>query len=103
MGFEAQVQSLWTKDQKNQFKKWIGWICGWLEVNEAQIKGYISDSVAQVMLLLVCMKIRVGKREFLRNLKPQVKEKWILPKIGSIKKLNCYRLLKKVFRENIES
>jgi hypothetical protein len=54
------------------------------------------------LLLLVCMKIGVGKKDFVRNLKPKVKNKWSLPKIHRIKKLNCYRLLKKVFRENVE-
>jgi hypothetical protein len=54
------------------------------------------------MLLLIYMKIGVGKKEFVRNLKPKVKDKWSLLKIHRIKKLNCYRLLKKVFRENFE-
>lgn len=54
------------------------------------------------MLLLVCGKIGVSKMDFVGNLKPSVKAKRNLPKIENIKKLHCYPILKKVFRDNVE-
>lgn len=65
------------------------------------MKGVVSESVAQVMLLLVCGQIGVSKKEFLGNLRPGVRGKRNLPKIENVKKLHCYPVLKKVFRENV--
>ena len=76
--------------------------CGWLELNEEKVKGHVSESVAQVMLFLVSSRIGVSKKDFITNLKPNVKAKRNLPKIENIKKLHCYVLLKKTFKKIIE-
>jgi len=100
--FETQMMGIWTKAQKNEFRKHISVMCEWLQLNEGQLKGHVSESIAQVMLFLVCGKLGMKKDDFLRNLKPNVKAKRNLPKIENIKKLHCYPLLKKVFRKYVE-
>ena len=99
--FETQMMNVWTKGQRHEFRKLISKICQWLELHEDQLKGHVSESVAQVMLFLVCGKLGISKKDFVQNLKPNVKAKRNLPKIENIKKLHCYGLLKKVFRENV--
>lgn len=97
--FESQMNKEFDQNQKNQFYNYLSQICEWIQLNEDKLKGFYAESIAQVMLFLVCSKIGVSKKTFIENLKPNVKSKRDLPKIENIKKLNCYSMMKKVFQQ----
>jgi len=59
----------------------------------------MSESIAQVILYLVGCNIGISKTDFINNLKPDVKTNRNKPKIENIKKLLCYPILKRAFKE----
>lgn len=93
--FAYQMQNKLNIDQKKAFNNYIAYFLAWLEKNEELIKGFMSDSIAQVILYLVCGTIGVSKIDFISNLKPNVKSNRNKPKVENIKKLLCYPILKK--------
>lgn len=88
--FSSQMKDKFTSEQKKEFNKYIKRFLNWLELNEDSIKGHMSDSLAQVILYLVSSKIGISKKDFIANLKPNVKTNRNKPKVENIKKLLCY-------------
>jgi len=68
-------------------------------LNNHAIKEFMSESIAQVILYLVACNIGINKKDFINNLKPDVKTNRNKPKIENIKKLLCYPILKGAFKE----
>merc|ERR1711976_849036 len=85
--FSAQVTNILTKEQKRYFNKFVDLFFDWLELNNDCIKEFMSESIAQVILYLVACNIGINKKDFINNLKPNVKTNRNKPKIENIKKL----------------
>merc|ERR1712178_288435 len=95
--FSAQVTNILTKEQKRYFNKFVDLFFDWLELNNDCIKEFMSESIAQVILYLVACNIGINKKDFINNLKPNVKTNRNKPKIENIKKLLCYPIWKSAF------
>jgi len=101
--FATQVRGILTIEQKNRFNQLITLFFNWLELNDELIKNYMSESIAQVILYLVACTIGIGKTDFIKHLRPDVKNNRNRPKIDNIKKLMCYPVLKGAFKKILES
>jgi len=97
--FSAQVTNILTKEQKAKFNQFVDLFFDWLQLNNHAIKEFMSESIAQVILYLVACNIGINKKDFINNLKPDVKTNRNKPKIENIKKLLCYPILKGAFKE----
>merc|ERR1711976_970524 len=73
--FAAQVTGILTREQKQQFNTYVSLIFNWLELNNHAIKEFMSESIAQVILFLVACKIDIKQKDFIKHLKPDIKNR----------------------------
>jgi len=101
--FASQVRSILSTEQRNKFNQYVSLFFDWLELNNESIKNYMSESIAQVILYLVACNIGISRTDFIKHLRPDIKNNRNRPKIDNIKKLICYPILKGAFKNILEN